>query len=160
VNVKILFSAARLIAASGAAEAQDSRHRILPAFGLHLLNIDVAAANAGLVYRPFDAEEPFWTVRAMVEGGVAGGGVNLGLGRSWPPDTDWGGPGSEFSLRFQGAFLRTWGNPFRVDGNRSLLGAEVQAMATVFGVRLGVFRTVDALPPETVFSAGLVLGWQ
>ena len=159
-NVKSFLAGILLLAAPAAARGQGPSHKILPAFGLHLLNINIAAIDAGLVYRPFDAQRPFWTVSMMAEGGVAGGGLSVGLGRSWPPNTDWGGPGSELSVRLQGTVLRTWGDPFRVEGDRTMLGGELQAMVTVIGVRLGVFRTIDALPQETVFSAGLVLGWQ
>ena len=157
----MVFAIAALTSVTLRAQDPDERPRILPAFGLHLLNVDIAAVNAGLAYRPFAADYPFWTATLELEGGVAGGGALLGFGRTWPPGTDWGGPGSELSVRLQTSFLRTWGDPFHVGPRQSFVGLGVQVKLTIIGVRASILRRVAGSAPGdgSVFSAGLVLGW-
>ena len=141
---------------------EDESRVILPVFGLNVLNTTVVALDAGITYRPFGPQHPFWAPVASAEAGVAGGQLSFGIGYYRPPRTDWGGPGSELSLRVQASALRTWGNPFHVGPHESFVGIELQGMFTIVGLRLGYFRRVPKAPDggDSFLSAGLIIGWQ
>jgi len=134
----------------------------MPVLGLHLLSTTIAALDGGVTYRPDGSDGPFWAGVAGGEVGVAGVQARLGVGRYWPSSTDWFGPGAEISVRINGTFLRTWGNPFHVEPHQSFLGVELQGMYLLIGVRIGYFRRVAGNAPdnESFFTAGVLLGWQ
>ena len=145
------------------AAAQDHEsHDVFPVLSLHLLNTSIAALNVGMSYPRSDTWASYWSGAASAEVGVAGGQLNLGVGRHFPPNTDWGGPGGDLSLRVQGTILRTWGSPWHVEPGQSFVGVELQGMLFLVGTRVGYYHRIagSVIGDESFVSAGLILGYQ
>ena len=148
--------------AAGAQEADDAARSFLPVLGVHLLNTSVVAITGGMTYRPLGPTDDFWAGLVSIDVGIASAQASVGVSRYWPPDADFGGPGTELSLRMQATILRTWGNPRYVEAGQSFVGLEVQGMFMLLGLRAGYFRRFAGASPgdNSFLSGGLVLGWQ
>jgi hypothetical protein len=111
MRLALLAVLASMLSATTLGGQEPAARSIMPVFGLHALSTTIAALDVGITFRPDGLGPPFWAPVAGGEIGIAGVQARLGVGRYWPPHTDWGGPGAERTLRLQAAFLRTWGDP-------------------------------------------------
>ncbi len=156
----LLISVPRIALTQG---AQD-RYTLLPHVGLQAFSTDRLGLFGGVTYRPSleSDREGFWAAALGGELGIAGGELNLGVARHLRPIiSDVGGLGSDFSIKGQLAYLRTWGNPAHVGPRQSFLGPEVQVMWSIVGVRIGYFSRLSGHTPNdaSFFTVGVVLGW-
>ena len=121
-----------------------ARTRIGPAFGLHIgAPQKVSVALGAGRWREWG--DNYEGVFGLVEPGLGAGRASVGYLRSRG--------NLNIGLGVRASALRTWGDPWSVDPNRTFVGLEASAHAGFLSVRGGVFRrTTSAAGRAVLFT--------
>jgi len=147
----LLFAATVTPPLRAQASSPVAHTRIGPAFGLHVGAPQKVSLALG-AGRFRESGDNYDVVFGLLEPGLGAGRASVGYLRSRG--------NLNTGLGIRASALRTWGDPWSVEPNRTFVGVEASAHAFFFNVRGGAFRRTTSAEGRAVLftiDAGLFL---